>query len=350
MAELTGSWAVGAFTEPQDGESPISADDVRANDNAVRGGFNSHDADSGLHLQGSILGARPSAGTAGRKWFTSDTKQLFRDNGATWDEADYLNLTNGGTVAGAATFTGGLTSTAGSRTFGATTFTGTVTGAGASFSSAISAAGATFTSAITGTSATFTGLLSGSTAAFTGALAGTSAAFSSSLAAASLAVTGAGLFGPAAAGSEALQVSASGANSRILSYAAAGNPVFVGRRSNGTTASPVDVPNGAGVAQLVGETYSGGTWFAHAQIQLIVDGVFTSGQAPPSRIDFFTNAANGVPTLALSIKADQTATFAQRIIASNGFTLTGFGGGTGVVSVGAVDSGGAGFRVLRVPN
>lgn len=33
-----------------------------------------------------------------------------------------------------------------------------------------------------------------------------------------------------------------------------------------------------------------------------------------------------------------------------GLTLNGFGSGTGVVSVGASDSGGTGFRLIRVPN
>src|SRR3954463_4775167 len=111
MAELVATFAVGAFTDPQNGNAPIDADEVRANDDAMRTGFNGHDADGTIHFQGSLIGSRPSAGTAGRKWFASDTKQVFRDNGSSWDEIDYLNKTNGGTVAGATTFSGGLTST-----------------------------------------------------------------------------------------------------------------------------------------------------------------------------------------------------------------------------------------------
>lgn len=160
MAELVATFPVGAFTDPQNGNSPIDADEVRANDDAMRSGFNAHDADSTIHFQGSVFASRPGAGTNGRKWFASDTKQIFRDNGSSWDEIDYLNKTNGGTVAGATTFTGTLTSTAGSRNFGATTFSGTVTGVAAIFSSTISAVGATLTAALTGTSASFSGSVS----------------------------------------------------------------------------------------------------------------------------------------------------------------------------------------------
>lgn len=179
MSEVVGAYAVGAFTEPQNGEEPIDADQVRLNDNTIRGGFNNHDADPGVHFQGSTFAARPAAGSSGRKWFSSDTKQVFRDNGTSWDEVDYLNKTNGGTVAGNTTFTGTVTSTSGSRSFGATTFTGAIAGTSASFSSSISSAGAAFSAAISGTSASFSSTISAVGATFTAALAGTSAIFSS---------------------------------------------------------------------------------------------------------------------------------------------------------------------------
>jgi hypothetical protein len=181
MAETVGEFPVGAFIDPQNGNAPIDADEVRANDDALRAGFNNHDGAAPIHFQGSLLAARPGAGTAGRKWFASDTKQIFRDNGSTWDEIDYLNLTNGGTVAGATTFGGGLTSTAGARTFGATTFSGTITGTSATLSGSVSAAGATLTGALSGTSATFSGTVGAAGATLTGALSGTSATFSSTL-------------------------------------------------------------------------------------------------------------------------------------------------------------------------
>jgi hypothetical protein len=174
MAELVAAYPVGAFTDPQNGNSPVDADEVRANDDAMRSSFNGHDGDATIHFQSSLIATRPAAGTVGRKWFTSDSFQVFRDNGSSWDEIDYLNKTNGGTVAGATTFTGTLTSTAGSRTFGATTFSGTITGTAASFSSTISAAGATLTGALTGTSAAFSGAVSvGALTATTGVFTGT---------------------------------------------------------------------------------------------------------------------------------------------------------------------------------
>jgi hypothetical protein len=38
MAELVAAYPVGAFTDPQNGNSPIDADEVRANDDALRSG------------------------------------------------------------------------------------------------------------------------------------------------------------------------------------------------------------------------------------------------------------------------------------------------------------------------
>jgi hypothetical protein len=73
MAELVAAYPVGAFTDPQNGNSPVDADEVRANDDAMRSGFNGHDADATIHFQGSLIATRPAAGTVGRKWFTSDT-------------------------------------------------------------------------------------------------------------------------------------------------------------------------------------------------------------------------------------------------------------------------------------
>jgi hypothetical protein len=88
MAQTVASHAVAAFTDPQNGQSPIDADQVTANDNALRVGYVAHDADPGIHLQSSALGSRPAAGSVGRKWMTVDgsVMRLWYDTGVAWVE------------------------------------------------------------------------------------------------------------------------------------------------------------------------------------------------------------------------------------------------------------------------
>lgn len=107
MAETLSQYQIPAFTTPQNGQ-PGDADQVRGNDNTIRGSFNNHDADTGIHLQSSALASRPAAGIGGRKWFTSDGLRLYYDNGSTWQEAAYLPLA-GGTATGAIVAQSGLT-------------------------------------------------------------------------------------------------------------------------------------------------------------------------------------------------------------------------------------------------
>ena len=80
------------FADPQNGTSPIDANEVTANDNALRGKFNTHDADSTIHVQSSVLASRPAFGTAGRKWMTRDSGvvRLFYDTGSAWEEVGYI--------------------------------------------------------------------------------------------------------------------------------------------------------------------------------------------------------------------------------------------------------------------
>lgn len=111
MSEVTASFQVSAFTTPAN-ETAIDADQVRGNDNTLRAGLNSHDGEPGVHLQGSVLAERPIAGTAGRKWMTTDDFRIFYDDGSNWREIAYVptgsaaaltSLTVGGTLALAAT-------------------------------------------------------------------------------------------------------------------------------------------------------------------------------------------------------------------------------------------------------
>lgn len=71
--------------------------------------------------------------------------------------------------------------------------------------------------------------------------------------------------------------------------------------SRGTVSSPSNVVNGDYPLTLTSEPYSGGTYFPTASINFAVDGTFTSGQRPPSRIEFYTNVANGPQVKQLSI-------------------------------------------------
>ena len=66
-------------------------------------------------------------------------------------------------------------------------------------------------------------------------------------------------------------------------------------KTRGSLASPTDVSNGDLIYAERASPYSGGYKFLNSY-RLIVDGTFTSGQNPPIRHSFFTNAANGTPT------------------------------------------------------
>ena len=87
MATTVGQHSVAAFTSPVNGTTPIDANTVRGNDNTVRVAYVDHDADPGIHVQSSTLASRPTAGTAGRKWITTDYPQkLWYDDGTDWHE------------------------------------------------------------------------------------------------------------------------------------------------------------------------------------------------------------------------------------------------------------------------
>lgn len=64
------------------------------------------------------------------------------------------------------------------------------------------------------------------------------------------------------------------------------------RKARGTVASPTDVQNGDRMGIIDGHGKSGFSYFSTAKFQFEVDGTFTSGERPPSRITFHTNVAN----------------------------------------------------------
>lgn len=108
MPQIIGSYQVSAFITPAN-ETTGDADVVRGNDNTVRAALNNHDSDVGIHLQGSTLAARPVAGSAGRKWMTTDDRRIFYDDGSTWNEISYASSASP-TFTGTVTIPGTVTS------------------------------------------------------------------------------------------------------------------------------------------------------------------------------------------------------------------------------------------------
>lgn len=96
MAQTIGQHGVAAFTSPVNGDL-LNATVVLSNDNTTRSAYVDHDIDSGIHVQSSLLAARPAAGTAGRKWMTTDTGsvKLWFDTGAAWEEIAYVPSVGG---------------------------------------------------------------------------------------------------------------------------------------------------------------------------------------------------------------------------------------------------------------
>ncbi len=99
MATTVGSHGVAAFSNPSNGDA-LDATIVKGNDNTLRSAYVTHDSDSGIHVQSSALASRPAAGTEGRKWITTDTGsvKLWYDNGAAWEEIDYVPNSGTATV------------------------------------------------------------------------------------------------------------------------------------------------------------------------------------------------------------------------------------------------------------
>lgn len=75
------------------------------------------------------------------------------------------------------------------------------------------------------------------------------------------------------------------------------------RNARGTLSAPTDVVNGDYVASISSQSFSGGMWFGGGEIDVAIDGAFVSGQRPPSRIEFYTNVANGGQLLRWLIKS-----------------------------------------------
>lgn len=71
---------------------------------------------------------------------------------------------------------------------------------------------------------------------------------------------------------------------------------LVTRHAQGTAAAPTDVVTNLQLGYMDFRAYSGTKFWQCASIAAHVDGTFTTGQAPPSRLIFATNVANGGST------------------------------------------------------
>lgn len=83
------------FVAPVNGTQPIDASEVLSNDEALRAKYNAHDDDATIHPQSSVTASRPSAGVAGRLWFSSDDLSWAYDNGVSWDALAYAPAVHG---------------------------------------------------------------------------------------------------------------------------------------------------------------------------------------------------------------------------------------------------------------
>jgi|GEM_PF-1002346 len=85
---------------------------------------------------------------------------------------------------------------------------------------------------------------------------------------------------------------------------AGGPAIYHGRRAGGTQASRSNVSNDQAILEIRSAAYSGATgYWDTAKIAVVVDGNVTDNQRPPTRLEFYTNAANGAVTKQLTLDA-----------------------------------------------
>lgn len=92
MAELIGQHQQTTFVDPQNGQDPIDADQVRTNDNTLRATYNNHDNNRSVHFQSGTTGERPAAGNLGAKYLDRTTKKIYFDDGAAWQEVNGMAI------------------------------------------------------------------------------------------------------------------------------------------------------------------------------------------------------------------------------------------------------------------
>jgi hypothetical protein len=160
VAQTIGQHSVAAFTSPVNGD-PLNATVVVANDNSTRSAYVDHDSDTGIHVQSSLLAARPAASTAGRKWLTTDPGDvsLWFDTGTAWEEIAYVPSVGGNAATATALQT--------ARNINGVAFDGTANITITAVAAAGSLTGATLASNVLASSLTSVGSLTALTVAGT---------------------------------------------------------------------------------------------------------------------------------------------------------------------------------------
>ena len=135
--------------------------------------------------------------------------------------------------------------------------------------------------------------------------------------------------------------------------AAAASAVWIFRRCNTSLAAPSNVADGEIVGQLEGVPYSAGYFSSWAKIRFTVDGTFTSGQRPPSRIEFMTNAANTASSIKMGLSSagvlslnNSSYTASKALVLDSSKNLV--SSGVAIPAVGANTSVGVGIVVKTV--
>jgi len=123
-------------------------------------------------------------------------------------------------------------------------------------------------------------------------------------------------------------------------------PVLDYIKSRGTTASPAGVSDGDGLFLLRVAPYQGSAYTYLNAMTIEVDGTYTSGQNPPTRQIFYTNAANGSAIARVTIDSSGNllvGTTSTGFTNSRSFTFQGVGDGKVYVNHSTANTNGDGY-------
>lgn len=104
MSSFVDQHQLSSYATPVAGGA-LAASVVLSNDNTTVTGYNAHDADATIHVQDSTLASKPAASVTGRKWMTVDSSAvaLYFDTGGAWLPLN--TFPSGGSFAGLITST-----------------------------------------------------------------------------------------------------------------------------------------------------------------------------------------------------------------------------------------------------
>lgn len=119
---LIGQHQQTVFSNPQNGQTPMDADTVRGNDNALQAKHNNHDNDATIHVQSGLLANRPAFGTP-YAMYMDENQRLYADTGSAWVEIPYARLAAATNAFANNVTVGGTLGVTGATTLGAVTAT-----------------------------------------------------------------------------------------------------------------------------------------------------------------------------------------------------------------------------------